>query len=169
MSETPKAYKQPKLKREPLDFDATIYDDDGDAVTVTARAKHLRWHQFFALDDALFGEVEAGVDPTGEREIKARRIKLKRVLLELGNLDPKEFPGGRLAAGVALDEFLDDDRNADLVYALWARLVEVLNNPRSKSTAADSGVSDGAAPEGDGASDGEAQVPGVSRDGAAAG
>lgn len=169
MTETAKPYKKPKLKREPLTLDVTLYDDEGDLVTVTAKAKHFRWHQFFALDDALFGEIEAGVDPTGEREIKARRIKLKRALLEVGNLDPEEYPSGRLAAGAALDEFIDDEANADVVYALWGRLVEVLNNPRSKSTDANTGVSDGAAQEGDGADDGKAPLPGVSRDGAAAG
>ena len=162
-----KTYKTPTLARRPLRFDVAVLDDDGDVVTVWMEAKHLRYHQLRGLIDLLIGEVDQAADPTGEKEMAARRIKLKAVLEKIEGVDESLAPGGVLARGPALDAFIDDAAHADLVFAAWQRYTEALQDPRTFRGDADSGARGGAGANGADGQAPAAHMPGV-RDGGAA-
>jgi hypothetical protein len=164
-----KKYKTPSLHREPLAFEVTILDDEGEAITVTATGRHLRYHQMRGLNDLLIGEVHQDADPTGEQELKARRIKLKAVLERLEGLDESVAAGGVLVRGPDLDRFIDNTANADLVFASWPAYVEAVTNPRSFRRDADRRGEDGETEGLPSRRAPDAHMPGVRGAGAAAG
>lgn len=161
-----KTYKTPSLHRAPLRFDVAVLDDGGDVCGVWVTARHLRWHQYRGLDDLLLGEIVPTADPTGEQELKARQIKLKRVIERIENV--AGVPEGVLIAGNALESFVDNPANADLIFATWQRYVEALQSPRLFRGNAAAGSGGGEVPGAGSGALRDAPVPGVRGPGLAA-
>lgn len=132
-------YKPQPATLDNIEFDATMPDRvNGGRHRVHVVARHLRYHEYSGLSDALIGEVQVVADPTGKQELKARRIKLKRVAVEVSNLDPDRWRDGRVT-GEELARWIDDDANADAVFAAWHAFVECVDSPPLKSAAEDRG------------------------------
>lgn len=159
-----KSYKTPSLQRQPLRFEVAIIDDDGDVVTVAAVAEHVRYHRLRGLNALLVGEVHEHADPTGEEELKARRLKLRAVLEQYEGLDESIAPGGVLARGLPLERFIDDPANADLVFATWQAYMEALADPRTFRRDADHRGEGGDAQSASARQVPDPHVPGVRRD-----
>lgn len=132
-------YRKQATQLEPIEFDVTVPDRiHGGRHRVRVKARHLLYHEFGGLADALIGEIQIVADPSGKQEIKARRLKLKRVALEVSNLDPDEWSGGKVTHE-ELERWIDADENADAVYAAWQVFAESIDSPPVKSTTQDRG------------------------------
>lgn len=130
-------YRRQPTELEPIELDVRMPDRaTGQIHRVHLRARHLRYHEFMGLGDALIGEISATADPTGRQELKARRLKLRRVAIEMSNLDPEEWRDGRIS-GVELERWIDDDANADAVYAAWQVYASAIDSPPVKSATED--------------------------------
>jgi hypothetical protein len=161
-------YRKQATARPPITFEVGVRDGAGDLMHLDVTAKHVDFFEFDGLNGLLAGEFEPVADVTGAVELKCRRIKVKAVVLEIANLDPDEFPGGSVA-GKDLAAFIDDDHNVNAVYVIWGRFVEVIDNPRRKSAAANRGQGDGEGEAGGERGAAGSPVPAVSRaDGTAA-
>lgn len=101
--------------------------------------EHLLYKQFSGLDDALIGEIRVIADPTGNQEMKARRVRLKRVLRKLSNLDPSIYPGGEISDKEGLEKWIDEPGNDNGVWASWAEYTNAIDNPPLKSASEDRG------------------------------
>lgn len=132
-------YRKQATQLEPIEFDVRIPDRiNGGIHRIHVRARHLRYHEFAGLADALIGEIQVTADPTGKNELKARRLKLKRVAIEVSNLDPDEWRDGRIT-GEEVERWIDDETNADAVFAAWQVFAESIDSPPVKSTTEDRG------------------------------
>lgn len=132
-------YRKQATKLEPIEFDVTVPDRvHGGRHRTHWKARHLLYHEFGGLADALIGEIQIVADPSGKQEIKARRLKLKRVALEVSNLDPDEWSGGKVTHE-ELERWIDADENADAVYAAWQVFAESIDSPPVKSTSENRG------------------------------
>lgn len=165
---TKRTYRRQSTARPPITFEVGVRDDAGDLMELDVTAKHISLFEFHGLDGLLAGEFEPVADVTGAIELKCRRIKVKAVVSEIANLDPEEFAGGSVT-GADLAAFIDDDRNANAVYVIWGRFVEVIDNPRRKSAAANRGEGDGESGDRDGRSGTGSSVPAVHGAGAGSG
>lgn len=127
---------------EPVTIEVEVpHSAGGRPGVVTATAKRLRGHEWYDLDDALIGELEH-IASRGERELKARRIKLVQVLTRLDGIKGGPYEGDK-----AIRTLLDRDGAADLVWALWPAYVAVAGpSPTFRLVAEDSGADGAEAP-----------------------
>lgn len=138
-----KKYK-PGKRIEPLQFEITIIDGEGDLVTAQATAEPLTYKAYHGLTAEARQKCGGQEDVTGEKEMARTRYKLRRVLTRLADLDESVGKNGVLE-GAALAAFLDDSENDDLVWVGWAAYEGALSSPSSKSGDRDSGNADGKA------------------------
>ena len=115
----------------PLELDVRIPNRLTGAVhRVHISCRHLLYHEFAGLDDLLIGEIAVVADPTGLQLMKARRMKLKRVVERISNLDPSVYAGGEKEE---VEKWIDAPENADAVYAAWIVYERSIDNPPTKS------------------------------------
>ena len=135
----------------PLELDVRIPNRMTGAVhRVHISCRHLLYHEFAGLDDLLIGEIAVVADPTGLQLMKARRMKLKRIVERVSNLDPSVYAGGEITGKEEVEKWIDAPENADAVYAAWIVYERSIDNPPTKSadeSGSDRGREDAGEPE----------------------
>lgn len=131
----------PKQKQDsPGVMDVTVEANDfatGEEVEVDLKVTILPYHRYFGLDDKLIGVLDPakGDKPghEGDNELARRREKFCAVVEQISNLNPDDYPGGRLTSPKAIREFAEDATNANVIYLGMQLIDRRVRNPYPKS------------------------------------